>query len=261
VAVLHPSAEPVSTPAGPDLRRLHTAALLGAALALVFALVPPLLTLARRYVYVETIQFGLLAYAVPALVVLGWPARLLRGRRGGRMRAFLGRVAFERKRHPDLARSLAFAGLDAAAVIVWRTPPLMDALQRHGWLLAVEVLSLAVCGVLVWTELVRSPPIEPRLHHPWRGVLAAVSMWSIWVMAYVVGFSHVSWYVAFHHSVVGLGASADQEISTGVLWFSAVCAFVPVVFSDLMAWLRKGEDPDAELRRIVRRERWWGRWG
>lgn len=223
-------------------------------------LVPPLLTLARRYVYVETVQFGLFAYAVPALVVLGWPVRLLRGKRGGRVRVALGRLAFERKRHPDLVRSLAFVALDVAAVIVWRTPPLMDALQRHGWLLAVEIVSLAVCGVLLWTELVRCPPLEPRLHHPWRGVLAAISMWSAWVMAYAVGFSGAAWYVAFHHSAGALGTSADQELSTGVLWFCAVCAFVPVVFSDLLAWLRKGEDPDAELRRLVRREKSWGRW-
>ncbi len=222
------------------------------------AVAPPIATFAHRYEVVETIQFCLLAFALPALVVVGWPLRWLRGRALHGLFDRAVRIADARRRHPSTARSLSFVVIDVALVIAWRTPALMDALERHAWVLAAELVSLTVGGILVWVELVRCPPLEPRLPRPRRAVMAAVSMWAAWTTAYVVGFSQVSWYAAFHHVAGGLGASADQELSTGLLWFGAAAAFLPVIFTDLVAWLRNGEDPDAELRALVRREKWWG---
>jgi len=256
VAVLPAPAEPVTNPAAAPSGRLRTAWLAGAGVALLFVFVPPVWTFSHRYEYVETIQFVLAAFAVPALVVLGWPFRWLGGRsRGQRLVGALERLASSRRRHPWAIRSLTFAALEVGVVIAWRTPALMNALERHSWLLVVEVGSLVVAGVLLWTELVRCPPLLPRLPSPWRAVIGAGTMWGVWVMAYLVGFSHVSWYVAFHHAAGGLRATTDQELSTAVLWFAAACSFVPLVFQDLLAWLKNGEDPDAELRAIVRRER------
>jgi len=225
----------------------------------VLVFVPPVATVAHRFEFVETVQFDLAAFAVPALLVLGCPLRVVPGAGGDRLRAAAARLSDARRRHPSTWRALGFAALYVALLVAWRTPPLMDALERDRWLLVPEVLAFLVTGPLVWAEVVASDPLEPRLPHPWRGVVAALTMWSVWVTAYVVGFSHVSWYVAFHHAPGGLGTSADQELSTGALWFGAAAAFVPVVFVDLLAWLRSGEDPDAELRQLVRRERWWGR--
>jgi hypothetical protein len=60
--------------------------LIAAAVALVAAsLVPPLEVLARRYLFVEAVQFCVFALAAPALVVRGAPWRLFpRGARGRR---------------------------------------------------------------------------------------------------------------------------------------------------------------------------------
>jgi cytochrome c oxidase assembly factor CtaG len=233
--------------------------LVGGLVALVLVFVPPVFPEAHRYEFVETVQFDLAAFAVPGLVVLGWPLRLPRGRTGHRLRLWALRLNWGRRRHPSSWRALGFAAVFIVLVILWRTPPFMDALERHRWLLVPEVLSFLVAGPPLWAELVRCPPLEPRAPHPWRAVVAAVTMWSVWVTAYAVGFSHVSWYVAFHHTAGEIGTSADQELSTGVLWFGAAAAFVPVVFADLLAWLRNGEDPDAELRTMLRKERWWGK--
>jgi hypothetical protein len=78
-------------------------------------------------------------------------------------------------------------------------------------------------------------------------------MWMIWVTAYLVGLSHASVYRSYPH-VVGrdLSVSADQAITTGVLWFASLCAFLPVIFSNLAIWLRSDEDPDDALYRLVR---------
>ncbi len=232
---------------------------MGALAVLVLILVPPVLAEAHRYEFVETLQFDVAAFALPALLVLSWPLAFVGGVPGARLRDRAFRLSERRRRHPSAWRAFGFAAADVALLIVWRTPPLMDALERHRWLLVVQVVSLVAGGVAVWLELVRCPPLEPRLSSPWRAVVGAVTMWSVWVMAYAVGFSGTSWYVAFHHTTGGLSAAADQELSTGALWFGAAAAFVPLVFVQILMWLRNGEDPDAELRAMVRRERWWGK--
>lgn len=258
MAVLPAQAEPLERRPAPATRRLRTAALVVAPVALVLAVVPPIASGAHHYEFVETIQFDLLAFAAPALFVLGAPVRLVRGAFGERLRARIAQLAEGRRRHPARGRTFAFALVDVGTIVAWRVPGAMNALERAHWLLGLEAVTLLVAGVVFWPEVVQSAPLEPRLPHPWRGVVAAVSMWAVWVVAYVVGFSHVPWYVAYHHVAGGLGATADQELSTGALWLGAGLAFVPIVFTDLLSWLRKGEDPDAELRALVRKERWWG---
>lgn len=233
--------------------------LVGALVALVLFFVPPVFSYAHRYEFVETIQFDLAAFAVPALTVLGWPLRLLPKEAGDRLRLGALGLNERRRRHPSTWRALVFAALFVAFVVAWRTPLFMNALERHRWLLAPEVVSLVVTGILLWAELVRCPPLEPRVPPPWRAVVAVITMWSVWVTAYAVGLSHVSWYVAYRHVAGGLGTSADQELSTGALWFGAAASFVPLVFGDLLAWLRNGDDPDAELRTMLRREKWLGK--
>lgn len=235
---------------------MRNALVVGAGVAIVAALVPPVSSVARHYEFVETIQFDLLAFIMPALLVTGRPLRWLRP--GSELEALLVKRADARRRHPGFSRAALFGVAFLATAIAWRTPGLMDALQRHGWLLAVEVVSLAATGVPLWTELVESPPLSPRVVSPLRAGLAALTMWGIWIMAYLVGFSEVTWYVAYHHAAGGLGGTTDRELSTALLWLGAASVFAPRIFSDLLAWLRNGNDPDAELRALVRRERRWG---
>ena len=111
-------------------------------------------------------------------------------------------------------------------------------------------------GVGLWLELVESPPFSPRLARPKRIALAAVDMWTIWVTAYLVGLSHASVYPSYAH-VAGrdLSVSADQALTTGILWLASLCAFIPVIFSNLVRWLRSDEDPDDALYRLVRDQR------
>jgi cytochrome c oxidase assembly factor CtaG len=239
-----------------------------AAVLLIAALVPPLSSAARRVEALEALQFALLAMGVPALVALSAPWRLL-GLAAGRTDAtdatdaegtvvlerpqLADRMAAGRRRHPELARSLAYLAVDTAVVVAWRIPAGVDALARHGWLSVVEAVTLVAVGVGLWLELIESPPFAPRLARPKRIALAAIAMWTIWVTAYLVGLSHASVYRAYAH-VAGrdLSVSADQVITTGVLWFTSLCAFLPVIFSNFVIWLRSDEDPDDALYRLVR---------
>jgi cytochrome c oxidase assembly factor CtaG len=247
---------------------------LTSAVLLVVCLVPPVGTWSRRYEFVEALQFSILAVVVPALAVLGAPWR----RVGLAIRpappydddegwaadpSALGpidRLALGRRSHPEALRSAGFAVLFLGAAVVWRIPATVDALARHPWLVAVEAVSLIGLSGGLWLELVESPPLTPRLSRPSRVALAAVVMWAIWILAYLVGLSHASWYHAYsHHAGSGLSLSADQQLTTGVMWFVSGCAFVPVVFWNLIRWLQAEEDPDEEMHRLVRTERIRGR--
>lgn len=218
-----------------------------AAVLLVTALVPPLSSDARHIEALEALQFALLALGVPVLVVLAapWPHR-----------SAVGRLAEARRRHPDSARSVVYLILEAGVVVAWRIPASVDALARHGWLAPVEAVTLVGPGIGLWLELVESAPFRPRLPRPKRMAVAAVAMWTIWVTAYLVGLSHTSVYRAYAHIPgADLSVPADQAVATGVLWCTSLCAFVPVIFSNLMVWLRGDEDPDQALHRLVGAER------
>ena len=241
---------------------------------LVVCLVPPVGTWARRYEFVEAIQFSFLAIVVPALLVIGAPWRRLglASRHpgpldddgapvvGAQSWKAADRLAHGRRRHPEALRTVVFACLYLAGAILWRIPATVNALARHPWLVVVEAVTVVAVGIGLWLELVESPPLTPRLSRPNRLALAAVSMWTIWVLAYLVGLSHASWYSAYaHHAGSGFSLSADQQLTTGMMWLISGCAFIPVVFWNLIRWLQSEEDPDEEMHRMIRTERIRGR--
>ena len=236
---------------------------LGAAAALaVLVVVPPLYGLAQRYEFVEALQFSVFAMAVPALVALGapWAYLGLASNRGASLASHeekrFDRLAYGRRRHPELLRSTGFLLLFMGSVIGWRTPAAVDAVDRNAWLILPEAVVLVGVGVAFWLELVESPPLRPRSTRPVRAGMAAVAMWTVWTVSYLVAFSTASWYPAFHHRVgQGLSAAADQQFSTLVLWSVAAVVFMPVVFWNLLQWLRSEDDPDVELHRLVKEER------
>lgn len=237
-----------------------------AAIVFILSLVPPLSSLARRYEFAEALQFSLLAIVVPVFVVSGSPWCYLglaersppedkKVVPATNLRA-ADTLARHRSRHPEVLRSAVFAALFVAGAIAWRIPPMVNALATHPWLLAVEAITLVVVGVGLWLELIDSPPLKPRLSRPNRIALAALSMWAIWILAYLVGLSHGSWYRGYTHVAGrGLSLSADQQLTTGVMWFISGCAFIPVIFWNLVHWLQSEESPDEELHRLVRTER------
>src|SRR5579859_1383938 len=192
---------------------------LGGAVLAVGALMPPIGTEARRYVFVQAVQFAVLATVAPALIVIGAPW-------GGRVGA---RVARIRRERTSTARcSVILVGFLAVG-LGWRVPGVVNALVREPVLTVVEGLSLVGVGCALWLELVESPPFRPRISRPLRALFAAIPMWAIWASAYIMGFSHAAWFSALAHHT-GLGTAADQQIAAGLLFAIAGVSFVPVVY-------------------------------
>jgi cytochrome c oxidase assembly factor CtaG len=237
----------------PDGSRKPARAWLAAAGAtlVLLALVPPLSVLAGRYEWFDALRFSIFALVGPALVTVGAPWRALR-----LDPSLLSRLAAARRRHPEPMRSFGFLAADLVVIVAWRTPAAVDAASRQPLLVVVEAFCLVVAGIGLWLELVESPPLVPRATRPRRALLAALAMWTVWTLAYMVAMGRVSWYRGFHHLAgVGLSASADRQLSSVVLWAVAGATFMPVIFWNLVQWLRSEDDPDDELYRLLRDER------
>ena len=200
----------------------------------------------RRYLFAESVQFCAFAMAIPALVVLGAPWTPRRGRL-----AFGG----------ALAVGLVFVGV----CLLWRLPPVLDALARHPILQVPELVTLLFAGAWLWLQLVSSPTSAARLTRPQRAAVAALSMWSIWVIAYVLGFANHAVIHAYDLSG-SLGAVADQETSAALMWAVSGACFIPVISVTMLGWLRDSSAPGAgaaeeapSVRGGVPAVRGWGR--
>jgi cytochrome c oxidase assembly factor CtaG len=243
--------------------------LAAAGLALiVVCLVPPLDVLARRYLFVESIQFCVFALAAPALIALGAPWRLLPGEPGKP-----GEPGGPARPAPRLAPLPAGAGRHWTSFVVtlgcliawvvlcvfWWLPSVLDGLARHPALVLPEALTLGAAGLGLWVGLVPAQPSAVRRPRPERALVAALAMWSLWAIAYILGFAHDAVVHAYDPAGSHLGPVADQEIAAFLLWAAAGLAFTPVVFTVAMRWLRDGSEPAGErARRAPAGVRGWG---
>lgn len=231
--------------------------LVAGVLAALAALVPPLSTAARRADYAAALQLSLLAIAVPALITVGAPWRLLglSARTSAGPERVVDRLAQRRRRHRELLRSLVFLVADLAVVVAWHSPRAVEAVARHGWPVLIEAATLLVLGVGLWLELVHSPPLAPRSSHFRRAALSAVVMWVFWILAYILGMSQHAFYPNFPHHPGGLSSGADQQIAAALWWVVAAATFMPVIFWNARMWLETEDDPDTELIALIQAER------
>lgn len=232
----------------------------------VISLSPPLWGLSFRYGFVQSIQFCILGFGAPTLFVAGAPW-LGRGGRHKSMDLAAQPAWFQRWNSRRVREKAQFRTLSAAAVVIastllWRAAPFVNALVTHHWLLLVEAVTLFVPMVFLMIEIIESPPFTPGISRPYRIGVSAVVMWSAWVVAYLAGMSHDSWYTAFHHVAgKGISANADQQLSAGFVWMLTASVFVPIVFWNLVHWLQSEEDPDEEIVKLFRQEREHGFFG
>jgi cytochrome c oxidase assembly factor CtaG len=234
--------------------------LTAAGIALMAAcLVPPLSVLARRYLFVGSIQFCVFALAAPALVALGGTLRLgasgagrLLPRDAARTPPRPGPGPAGARRWTSFVAALSYLIAWVVLCLFWRLPPVLDGLARHPLLVLPEALTLGAAGLGLWLVLVPTPAAAqppPRRPGPERALVAALAMWSIWVIAYLLGFANDSVVHAYDQAGSRLGTVSDQEITAFVLWAAAAAAFLPVVFTTLFTWLKDSSEPAGEPAR------------
>jgi cytochrome c oxidase assembly factor CtaG len=253
-------------------RRLARAAAYQAGLLLaLLAVVSPMGYWSYRFVWARDLQDVILAIVAPALIVLGAPWRPLS--RGLRLD---GRLPWPDQRTAgdaggdDAARRNRSPGWRVLPIVVtvafcaiwwaWHLPALFDAALHSSAVYALEMASYLAAGVLLWLQLVDSPPLRPQLS-PLRRValllcVAASGTVLGLIRVYSSGLAYPA-YLGFRHHV--LSVVSDQQVGGAVLWVIPLVPFSIVAVALAVGWLSEDESEAtaADFDRLLRHKSAW----
>jgi cytochrome c oxidase assembly factor CtaG len=263
-----------ATGSGPpgQSHRLARAVVYQAGLLLaLLAVVSPMGYWSYRFIWVRSLQDVILAIVAPALIVLGAPwGPLSRGLRlDGRLHRRDERTAAEAD-DDDAARRNRAAGWRPWPVAVavafcaiwwaWHLPALFDAALRSPVVYALEVVSYLAVGILLWLQLIDSPPLRPQLSPLRRvglllGVAASGTVLGL-IRVYSSGLAYPA-YLSFRHDV--LSVISDQQVGGAVLWVIPLIPFSIVAVALAVGWLSEDESEAtaADFDRLLRRKSAW----
>jgi cytochrome c oxidase assembly factor CtaG len=240
-------------------------------LVALLAVVSPMGYWSYRFIWTRNLQDVVLAIAAPALIVLGAPWRpLSRGMGlGGRLPGRDERPgeapgdgeAAGRKWAPGW-RPLPILVTAAFCVTwwVWHLPATFDVALHSPAVYALEVVSYLAAGILVWLQLVESPPLRPQLA-PLRRVALVLAMA---VSGTVLGLIHTyspgleyPAYLGFHHHV--LSVVADQQVGGAILWVIPLVPFGILAVALAIDWLNEDESEAtaAGIDRLLKQKSAW----
>jgi cytochrome c oxidase assembly factor CtaG len=238
---------------GPASRR-RAAAFYGGLLALSVALDSPVAAYDDRLFSVHMTQHVLLMMVAPPLVVLGrpwlpiWQPLPLRVRRPvARQLAHGGWAAPLRKVGRFVARPIPTWLLASGTMIVWHLPWLYDATVRNALVHDLEHLLFFATSLLLWLQLIDSPPIRLQLDHFRRAVYGTAALAVGWILAIVLALAQTPLYGAYADlpgRPGGLSALADQALAAGVLWVPGSIPLLAAVCVNFYIWL----DPNGGRR-------------
>jgi putative membrane protein len=238
---------------GPD-RRWRTAAFYGGLLALFVALDSPVAAYDDRLFSVHMTQHVLLMMVAPPLIVLSrpwlllWQPISLGVRRSVARQVVRGRWASPLRRAGRfVARPVPTWLLANGTMVVWHLPVLYDATVTNAAVHDLEHFLFFSTSLLLWLQLIDSPPFRPRLDHFRRAVYGTATLAVGWVLAIVLALAPSALYGAYAGLASrpgGLSALGDQDLAAGVLWVPGSIALVVAVCVNFYVWL----DPEGTRR-------------
>ncbi len=192
------------------------------------ALVSPIETLSKELLWVHMIEHVMLLTVAAPLIVLGAPWMSLWRPLPLGMRRTLAKTYTRSPALAPLRGGAHAAGSPAGALILysanlvfWHLPAQYDLTLRNTTVHAFEHLSFVGFGVLLFSQVITSPPLRPKLGYPGRiGLLVAALLPNIGI-SMVLAFSHspiYSFYAHLTHRPGGISALADQQIAAGIMW-------------------------------------------
>lgn len=250
------------------------------------AVVSPMGYWSYRFIWVRNLQDVVLAIAAPALIVLGAPWRPLRQGLvlGGRLSRTDQRTAGaaagdqpvgdepvgDEPAGDEPAGRTWPPGWRAVPILVtvvfcaiwwlWHLPAPFDAALRSSALYAVEVVSYLTAGILLWLQLIESPPLRPQLAPLRRVVLVLAVATSGTVLGlirvYSAGLVYPA-YLGFRHHV--LSVVADQQVGGAVLWVIPLVPLSVLAGALAIRWLQdeESEATAAGIDRLLRQKSAW----
>ena len=222
-------------------------------IVIAIALVGPIDTLALKLFWVHMVQHVLLLGVAAPLIVLGAPwMSVWRPLPLGLRRATAGTIA----RSPGWAPLRALGRLLSRPIpvwiaftvnlVAWHIPVVYDFALSHQGIHDLEHLLFLLFAVLLWTQVIDSPPLHVRLSQINRVYYVATVAVPGWIISLVLVFSSsplYPFYAHLNHRPGGISALADQQLAGGMMLLPGSLAFTIYVFFQIYVWL--GSDQQA----------------
>jgi putative membrane protein len=235
--------------------RLRAASFYAGLVTIVIALAGPIDTYADRLFWVHMVQHVLLLTVAAPLIALGapwmsmWRPLPLEFRRGAARTVTRARWAAPLRRlgrafGRPLAPWLAFN----VNLIAWHIPGVFDLTLRHLAIHALEHTTFLLTGVLLWCQVIDSPPIRARLRADLRVYYMLGTGAVGWALSLVLAFAATPLYPVYAHLADrpgGISALADQQLAAGMMLGPGSVSVTIFVFVGLYRWLSPDGD-DAE---------------
>jgi cytochrome c oxidase assembly factor CtaG len=239
-------------------QRRRSAAFYGALLVLAVALSSPLDALSEQLFWAHMVQHVLLMLVAAPLIVIARPwIRLWRALPLGSRRALARSLALGERARPLRALSRLLGGpaaglaLFSAILLAWHLPVMFDATLRSGALHALEHTLFFTTAVLLFKQVIHSPPLRDRLGEAQRILYVLAAMIVSWVLAVVLAVAPQPLYPFYAHLPSrpgGISALADQQIAAGVMWVPGSITFVIIIFAYVHRWLSPASGESAPTR-------------
>ena len=226
-------------------------------LTIFVALAGPIDSLAEKLFWVHMVQHVLLLTVAPPLIVLAapwmsvWrplPLGLRRGLAGTVARS--PRLAWLRAACRWLGRPRGSWLAFAVNLLAWHVPAVYDLALRSTAVHALEHLLYVVTGILLWSQVLHSPPLRIRLTLPQRVYYMTAAILVGWVLALILTFAQSPLYPIYAHLASrpgGISALTDQQLAAGVMLVPGSLTMTLYVFFEIYRWL--GQDPEGERPR------------
>ncbi len=239
---------------------LRDTAFYSAMVVLAIALASPLEKLSEDLFWVHMVQHVLLMLVAAPLVVYARPwVRLWRSLPlAGRRR--IARVLVQDDRAAPLralSRTLGAPGaglvIFSAVLLGWHVPVLFDATLSSGALHALEHTLFFASAVLMFKQVIPSPPLRARLDDAQRLLYVVAAMTVSWVLAVVLAIAPsplYSHYANLASRPGGISALADQQLAAGVMWVPGSITFVLIIFVYVHRWLAPQASPTGTPRLV-----------
>ena len=236
----------------------------------VLAVVSPVGYWSYRFIWVRNFQDVILAIAAPALIVLGAPWLPLR--RGTVLLGSDRRAAGMPGRADDgnAAGRDWSSGWPAVPIVVtvvfcviwwvWHLPGPFDAAVRTPAVYVLEMITYLAAGILLWLQLLESPPLRPQLPPLRRIALVVVLAASGTVLGLIRAYGPGVAYPAYLD--VGRSVSAvvsDQQAGGGILWVIPLIPLSILAVALAIRWLSddESEATAADFDRLLKHKSAW----
>jgi putative membrane protein len=242
-------------------QRVRDVAFYSSMLVLAIALASPIEILSEDLFWVHMVQHVLLMLVAAPLFVFArpwmrlWRALPLAGRRWlARNLSHGHRTAPLRAIARTLGTPAASLTLFSVVLLGWHLPVMFDATLHSEALHALEHTLFFTTSLLMFKQLIPSPPLRSRLADGQRVLYAIAAMIVSWILAVALALAPHPLYAHYAHLASrpgGISALADQQLAAGVMWVPGSVTFVIIIFVYVHRWLSPQEPAHGRVAGLV----------